>query len=120
MSLVSLTFGSGKMPSVSSVRMFVQKPLSNLQVNPNEENLVEIIKTSQFFGHENVYVIAQVVSGVLLQNMRLNVNGRECQIGDIESKFGVSNAKKGMVVGFYILGADKEAVQKGQKLQCVT
>ena len=51
MSLVSLTFGSGKAQSVSPIRMFVQKPLQNLKVNPNEENRLEVLKASQFFGH---------------------------------------------------------------------
>ncbi len=119
MSLVSLTFGSGKNQSSSQVKMFVQKPMSNLKVNPNEQNTLEVIKTSQFFGHQDVYVIAQVVSGVLLQEMKVDVNGKACTIGEIESKFGVSNAKKGMVVGFYVYGADKEALQKGQKINCV-
>lgn len=122
MSLVSLTFGSGKAPSSaasSGVRMFIQKPLQNLTVNPNEQNLIEVVKTSQFYGHDSAYVIAEVVSGVLLQNMKLNVKGKVYEIGEIESKYGVSNAKKGMVVGFYVNGLSKEDLDKGQKLECI-
>lgn len=120
MSLVSLTFGSGKAQSVSGIRMFVQKPLQNLKINPNEENKLEVIKASQFFGHENVFVIAKVASGVLLQDMSVDVNGKICKIvGEIESKLGKTNAKKGMLVSFFLQGIDKDELQKGQVVNCV-
>lgn len=119
MSLVSLTFGYGKAPSTSTgVRMFIQKPLANIRTNPNEENAIEIVKTSQFFGQQDIYVIARVVSGVMLQNTNININGNLCMVSEIESKLGKTNAKKGMLVSFFIPGQYGSLLEKGQKVKC--
>ena len=118
MSLSSLTFGVGREPSAAGPRMFVQKPLSDLKIDPTEQNRIEIIKTAEFFGHENVYVIARVVSGVMLQNKCIQLGEKLYKIEEIESKLGKTNAKKGMTVSFFVPVEYKEELKKGTLIEC--
>lgn len=115
MSLVSLTFGSGK--SQFSVRpaIAVLNPWDKIKVDPSIENKVEVKKVCQFLGCEEVYIVGQITSGVVTDRMKGHNKDFTFEIVELESKYrGV--AKQGMTVGLLVKGISKEAVCRGDTL----
>ncbi|MFH0955292.1 MAG: hypothetical protein V1777_04275 [Candidatus Micrarchaeota archaeon] len=87
-------------------------PQDLIQEIPNEENRVKIKKSCQFLGLSDVYLVAEIVSGVVSSDMKGSINGRSIQIVELESKLGNRIAKKGMLVGLTVRGLPKESFQK--------
>ncbi len=113
MSLVTLTFGSQKSGFSVEAPILVSTPQDRIKIDPSQENKVLIRKSCQFLGHSDVYLVAEIVSGVIASNMHAIVNGQEVQIVELESKIGNKIAKKGMTVGLTVRGVpDKDAFPK--------
>lgn len=113
MSLISLTFGEGKSEFSVKAPIQVITPEDQIQIKPDVENKVQIRKACQFLGHSDVYVVAQVVSGVVANTMKGEVDGRYFEIVELESKIGHRIAKQGMTIGLTVRGISKDAFKKG-------
>lgn len=113
MSLITLTFSpkTTVAPHVQS-EVSIVSPQDQIMDIPNEENRVKIKKSCQFLGLSDVYLVAEIVSGVVSSDMKGSVNGRNIQIVELESKLGNRIAKKGMLVGLTVRGLPKESFQK--------
>jgi len=114
MSLITLTFGENYRNKLSSRHKSVTKPFENLK--PSDINKLEVKKINQFFGERNIYVIGEVKDGVLIEKMKSIMGEKTAHVVEIETKFGNTNAKKGMAVGITLAGIEKEDLQKGQIL----
>lgn len=118
MSLTSLTFGkeNGGFSSAMSVEPAIQitSPQDLISINPAVENKVEIKKACQFLGHSDIYLVAQIMSGVVSHKMKGYVEGRSFDIVELESKLGSRIAKEGMTIGLTIRGVPREAFDKGK------
>lgn len=114
MSLITLTFSPKTTVAPVQVQSEVSivSPQDLIQDIPNEENRVKIKKSCQFLGLSDVYLVAEIVSGVVASDMKGSVNGRNIQIVELESKLGNKIAKKGMLVGLTVRGLPKESFQK--------
>lgn len=111
MSLVSLTFGRGKnVPICSEIE--VTRPIDMIKSGPACESKVEVIKACTFFNASFVYIVGQILSGVVREDMVGNCNGKQFSISEVESKLG-NAAKEGMNVGICANGIDLNDVKKG-------
>ena len=116
MSLVSLTFGSGKSQFSVKPAIAVINPWDKIKVDPTVENKVEVKKVCQFLGCEEVYVVGQITSGVVTGQMKGSSRDKTFEIVELESKYGHNVAKQGMTVGLLIKGIPKELVCRGDTL----
>lgn len=115
MSLVSLTFGTGKSEFSVKPAISVINPWDRIKVDPNVENKVEIKKVCQFLGCEEVYIVGQITSGVVSDQMNGLIKGSMFEIVELESKYrGV--AKQGMTVGLLVKGVSKDQFCRGDTL----
>ncbi|MDD5163268.1 MAG: hypothetical protein PHD95_03610 [Candidatus ainarchaeum sp.] len=115
MSLAGLTFGVGKQSFSVPPMMHVFYPKDSIKIDPNVENKLQVIKVSSFYNTDDIYVVAQVISGVVKDNMSFSINGKKILVPEIESKLkGV--AKQGMNVGFSLQGIAVEEIAKGAVL----
>ncbi|MEK6942053.1 MAG: hypothetical protein AABW85_04315 [archaeon] len=110
MSLITLTFGD-KQKANSYKFKEVSKPLDAIKTD--ETGKLEVKKINQFFGERNVYVIGEVTSGVLSEQMKAKFGEKTCLLVEVESKVG-NKAKKGMHAGLMLAGIEKEDVAIGQ------
>ncbi|MBU0661966.1 hypothetical protein KKH30_00475 [Candidatus Micrarchaeota archaeon] len=118
MSLISLTFGKGREAMVVQPHIQITNPQDSFREVEGVENRVEVVKVCKFFNSEGVYVVGKVLSGVIAERMRANVNGWECEITELECKYkGADVAKEGMTVGLMVRGVEKEAFGSGEVLQ---
>lgn len=116
MSLVSLTFGAGKQSFSVPTMMHVFYPKDSIQVKPGVANKLQILKVSTFYNSPEVYIVGQVISGVLKDKMVFDFNGRKVFVSEIDSKLkGV--AKEGMTIGFSLLGISPGEFTKGSVLE---
>ncbi|MBU0635575.1 hypothetical protein KKE06_00955 [Candidatus Micrarchaeota archaeon] len=116
MSLISLTFGNSRSETVSEVispNLEVITPEDQIQAMPGIENRVEVKKACQFVGHSDVYIVGQIVSGVVSNQMKGSLAGNSFQIVELESKYGHRIAKEGMTVGITVRGIPKESLKTG-------
>jgi hypothetical protein len=113
MSLVSLTFGEGKSEFSVKAPIQVLTPEDQIQIKPGIENKAQIKKACQFLGHTDVYLVAQIVSGVVANTMKGDINGRGFEIVELESKYGHRIAKQGMTIGLTVRGISKDAFTEG-------
>lgn len=113
MSLVSLTFGSGKSEFSVKAPISVLTPEDQIAIDPAVENRLEIKKACQFLGHTDVYLVGQIVSGVVTNSMKGQVNGLDFEIVELESKIGHRIAKTGMTVGLTVRGIQKDLFKQG-------
>ncbi len=103
MSLVTLTFNN------NSSR-------SGMSYNKATKGKIKIIKTQQFFGTEEVCVIAKLIDGVVASEMF--VSGTENKIVSVESNYGNGFCQKvGAQVVLMVAGACKEDYQSGQEIE---
>lgn len=116
MSLVSLTFGVGKSEFSVKAPIQVLTPEDQIQILPGVENKAQIKKACQFLGHSDVYLVAQVTSGVVANTMKGEVNGQGFEIVELESKYGHRIAKQGMTIGLTVRGITKEAFKEGSQI----
>lgn len=114
MSLVTMTFGSDFYRKKRFSGVDVTRP-GDLLGN-NEAGKIEVKKVNQFFGERNIYIVVEVKSGVLFENMKAKLGNKTCYLVEIESKYG-RTAKKGMNAGLTVAGIDKDEIQKGQILE---
>ena len=115
MSLVSLTFGAGKSEFSVKPAIAIINPWDKLRVDPTIENKVEVKKVCQFLGCDEVYIVGQITSGVLCEQMKGCVKGNNFDIVELESKYK-GMAKQGMTVGLLVKGIAKETVCRGDTL----
>lgn len=116
MSLAALTFGAGKQSFSVPTMMHVFYPKDSIKLDPKVENKLQVIKVSSFYNTDDIYVVAQVISGVVKDNMSFSLNGKKILVPEIESKLkGV--AKQGMNVGFSLQGIAVEEIAKGSVLE---
>ena len=113
MSLVSLTFGAGKSEFSVKAPIQVLTPEDQIHVQPGVENKAQVKKACQFLGQTDVYLVAQVVSGVVASSMKGEINGRGFEIVELESKYGKRIAKTGMTIGLTVRGISKDAFSQG-------
>lgn len=112
MSLISLTFGEKKQ-SFSTDLISISTPLDRMEVDPNEANSVKVKKVCQFFGDSTLYLICEVVSGAITEQMVGKCEGKFLEIKEIDSKYPRSKiAKKGMTVGLSVSGVRKSDINK--------
>jgi len=112
MSLISLTFGD-KRQSFSTEMSSISTPLDRMEVDPNETSAVKVRKVCQFLGDPNLYLVCEVVSGAITEQMIGNCEGKSLEIQEIDSKYPHSKiAKKGMTVGLSVSGVRKSDVNK--------
>ncbi len=116
MSLVSLTFGVGKSEFSVKAPIQVLTPEDQIQILPGVENKAQIKKACQFLGHVDVYLVAQVTSGVVANTMKGEVNGQGFEIVELESKYGHRIAKQGMTIGLTVHGISKNAFKEGSQI----
>ncbi|MBN2067899.1 MAG: hypothetical protein JW744_05515 [Candidatus Diapherotrites archaeon] len=111
MSLFTLTFGSGREKPVYS-EIEVVRPSDSIRVDPSKENKVEVKKACTFFKCPGVYIVGEVVSGVVKENMVGSCNGKQFEIEEVEGKFG-NAGKEGMNIGMSVSGISLEDLKKG-------
>ena len=112
MSLISLTFGDKKQ-SFSTELTSISTPLDRMEVDPSEESSVKVRKVCQFFGDPDLYLVCEVVSGAISEQMIGKCEGKHLEIQKIDSKYPHSKiAKKGMTVGLTVSGVRKSDVNK--------
>ena len=117
MSLVSLTFGDKGTDFSNHPHIHVSSPMDGLEVEEGVENTVEVKKVCQFLGDPDVYLICEILSGVVCENMKGNCEGRDLSIVELECKYaGAKAAKKGMTVGLTVTGIKKSDVKKGETI----
>jgi hypothetical protein len=115
MSLAALTFGAGKQSFSVPTMMHVFYPKDSIKIDPNVENKIQVLKVSTFYNTNDIYIIGQVISGVVKDNMSFCVNGKKICVPEIDSKLkGV--AKQGMNLGFSLQGITAEEIAKGTVL----
>lgn len=115
MSLVSLTFGN-KRQSFSTDLISISTPVDNLKINPDEANTVKVKKVCQFLGDKNIYMVCEVVSGVICEQMVGNYEGNAVRILELDSKYPTKIAGKGMHAGLTVTGIRKCDVNKGDEI----
>jgi translation elongation factor EF-Tu-like GTPase len=111
MSLISLTFGKGK-EAMSCSEIEVDAPVQRIKVDKSIENKLEVLKACTFFQSSFVYIVGQIVSGVVKEQMVGSCNGKQFCIDEVESKIG-NAAKQGMNVGLCVTGIRLDDVKKG-------
>lgn len=120
MSLTTLTFGAKRNDFSSSPHVLISTPSSRVSqamgkmASLNGKLLVK--KACRFYSQENVFVLAEVAEGFIVENMKASLDNREIQIVEVESKYG-NNAKKGMAVGVFLSGIDETELQAGSVLE---
>ena len=119
MSLVSLTLGREKSseiqePVARQPAIQVTSPEDLITINPEVENKVEIKKACQFLGHSDVYLVAQIMTGVVSHKMKGYLDGKNFEIVELESKLGSRIAKEGMTIGLTVRGLPRDAFEKGK------
>jgi hypothetical protein len=119
MSLITLTFGYGNNARNNNglgynnlVHTKICSPASNLKY---KKGTLKVKKVCEFFNLNELYVIGEVLEGAISQSMKATINGNECIIKEIESKYGAIG-KKGSTVGALVEGLDKEDIEVGQEL----
>ena len=111
MSLISLTFGRGKeAPSCSEIE--IDSPVRRIKIDNSAENKIEVLKACTFFKARFVYIVGQIVSGVVKEQMVGSCNGKQFCIDEVESKIG-NAGKQGMNVGLSVTGIQLDDVKKG-------
>lgn len=116
MSLVSLTFGNGKSEFSVKAAIQVLTPEDQIQVKPGVENRAMVKKACQFLGHTDVYLVAQITSGVIANTMKGEIQGQGFEIVELESKYGHRMAKQGMTIGLTVRGISKDAFKTGAQI----
>ncbi|MCD6434489.1 MAG: hypothetical protein J7L14_02670 [Candidatus Diapherotrites archaeon] len=109
MSLITLTFAK-KDCYIAKEHTLIVKPGQNLR-NSSERAVVKITKVCSFYNVEEPYLLGEVVSGVLSEDMVAEINGKLVRIETMDSKYeGV--AKEGMRVGIMLTGIKSEEIPK--------
>lgn len=118
-SLVSLTFGERRNNFTNTgIAIQVIRPADCIKIDPNAENKIEVVKSCIFFQKTEPYIVGNVVSGAICEQMRGTVNGKEFEIIELDSKYGAAGkAKKGMTVGLTVKGLEREEIQKGTVIE---
>lgn len=119
MSLITLTFGHARSEFSVKPALQITTPQDAIKVVPGSESKVQVKKACQFLGFSDVYVVGQIVSGVVSPNMKGTLDGNTMEIVELESKYGNRAAKEGMTVGLTVRGIPKEAVKEGSILSFV-
>jgi len=115
MSLISLTFGKGKeAPSCSQIE--IDSPARRIKIDNSSENKIEVLKACVFFKASFVYIVGQIVCGVVKEQMVGNCNGKQFSIDEVESKIG-NAGKQGMNVGLCVSGIQLDDVKKGDVIE---
>ncbi|MFH1256639.1 MAG: hypothetical protein V1494_05090 [Candidatus Diapherotrites archaeon] len=118
MGLVSLTFGEGRNSFSVAPQISIIQPMDGLRVDPNIENKLEVKKVCQFLGHDDLYIVGEVKSGVVGETMCSKIGDNTLEIVELECKFrGARKAKPGMMIGITCKGAPREAIDKGLVLE---
>jgi len=112
LSLVSLTFGERRNNFSRYSEIEVLTPADCIKIDPNVENRLEVVKSCFFFKHNEPYIVGNIVSGVVAENMRGKLNGKEFEIVEVNSKYGCIG-KKGMTIGLMVKGLTNEQIAKG-------
>ena len=112
MSLVSLTFSDGNQSFSVPSMMHVFHPRDNIKVDPLMENKLQIVKVCTFFNKPTVYVVGQVVSGVVKEKMVCKVKEKHVLVSEVDSRLG-GVGKEGMTVGFDLEGISAAELSKG-------
>lgn len=114
MSLISLTFGEKRNSFSWQPEIQVIRPADCIKIVPGVENKAEVVKSCFFYQHNEPYIVANIVSGVVSEKMRGTLNGKSFEIVELNSKYGNAGiAKKGMTIGLMVKGLENETIQKG-------
>ena len=119
MSLVTLTFGHEKAANAftSNPHIGVHRPMDDLHIDPAVENKARVRKIAQFLGDDEVYLICEIVSGVVAEKMHADCHAHKLCISELECKYpGSKIAKKGMTVGISVSGIAKADVKEGETI----
>ena len=116
MSLVSLTFGNdnGKRNRFSvQPEIEVIQPWHHFHEMAGIENRLLIKKVCSFYKRAEMYLIGEIVSGVVKEGMKGKINGKEFKVLELESKMkGAPIAGQGMTIGLTIDGISYNEIQK--------
>lgn len=120
MSLITLTFGSKKnnLPSESSLGLSVSSPEDRLRqkiLRTNATGKAVIKKACRFYSREEVFVLAEVIEGLVSQDMKIFFGNKQLEVIDLESKYGRA-AKQGMVIGITLKNIDEDELPTGSEL----
>ena len=114
MSLISLTFGERRNSFSIAPQIQVTRPADCIKIIPGVENRVEVVKSCFFYQHNEPYIVANIVSGVVSEKMKGTLNGKSFEILELNSKYGNAGmAKKGMTIGLMVKGLENETIEKG-------
>ena len=114
MSLISLTFGEKRNSFSIEPQIQVTRPADCIKIVPGVENKAEVVKSCFFYQHNEPYIVANIVSGVVSEKMKGTLNGKSFEIIELNSKYGNAGiAKKGMTIGLMVKGLENETIQKG-------
>ena len=84
------------------------------QIKP--ENKVKLIKVCNFANvKEEIYFVATVLTGAIIEGMTANYKGKTIEILEVESKLG-NVAKTGMQTGILVSGVTKEEVDQNAEI----
>ncbi|MEM4326800.1 MAG: hypothetical protein QXZ13_01360 [Candidatus Diapherotrites archaeon] len=120
MSLITLTFGSKKnnLPTESSTGLSVSSPEDRLRqkiLRTNATGKAIIKKACRFYSREEVFVLAEVVEGLVSQDMKIFFGDKQLEVIDLESKYGRA-AKQGMIIGITLKNIDEDELLSGSEL----
>jgi hypothetical protein len=119
MSLTTLTFGDRtSRDSGHDFRTIdLSRPMENVEVAPSVENKLKVIKICQFYKCQYVYILGEVMNGVVGESMKGRTGEKAFLVESIESKYpGARAVKKGVRVGLMVSGIEKEDVSEGATL----
>jgi len=127
MSLVSLSFGNNssaiKGPSFKEKTVQGDGPqeaprvLNPHRIDTSLENKIMIVKPDQFYGQDEVVLIARVLEGAVVPGMKGITTGKEFEVTLVESKIG-NIAKKGLLATITVQGVNifKESFEPNQEI----
>ncbi|HIH09761.1 MAG TPA: hypothetical protein HA254_03760 [Candidatus Diapherotrites archaeon] len=119
MSLVTLTFGKKETNYAPTAHAVISSPETRMNhgiAQPgSKKGKLLVKKACRFYSHDHIFVLAHVEDGFITENMKAQLEDREIQIVEVESKFG-HNAKKGMPVGVFLSGIDETELAAGTVL----
>ena len=94
----------------------ITQPWEHVKTHSGAETKVQVKKSCSFFGETNTYIVAHIISGSVRKGMQIMVNGRVCQIIEMQAKLNAPEGIKGMDVGLTIEGCTPAELQKDAEL----
>jgi hypothetical protein len=94
----------------------ITQPWEHVKSAPGMESKVQVKKSCSFFGETSTYIVAHILSGSVRKGMQVLVNGRSCQILELQAKLNAPEGVTGMDVGLTLEGCTPAELRKDAEL----